>query len=190
MERVATSLALTHSSGSSGPQPNGPTISAELASKAERVWSSMAELFGPAFAAAYGDVPSPIWLATIDKLSEAELGRGFTALAQEPRDYPPNLTQFAAACRPPSSPRFLGVPMTPAEIRNLDAPKNQRARIEDIDDWLASMRQNVANAKIVTRREGMAMEGTLVSRACTCQCRGTCKTCRGYMDVMEGKHLR
>jgi hypothetical protein len=111
----------------------------------------MVEIYGNAFTASYGDTPGEIWMAAIADLSEAELGRGFTTLSKQEREFPPNLTQFVAACRPPiSSPRFLGTPTTPDEIRKLEPPKSCMAPISDVEDWLASMRENVAKAEIKT----------------------------------------
>lgn len=143
MEQASTaaSRALARSNESTVQPPSGRT-SSEAVSKGQRVWSAMAELYGPAFAAAYGDVPSPIWLAAISGLTEADLGRGFTTLAKQPREFPPNLTQFVDACRPStSSPRFLGTPTTPAEMRRLEKPRASR---DVADRYLARMRGRLA----------------------------------------------
>lgn len=105
----------------------------------------MAELYGPAFAAAYGDKPSPLWQAAISELSDDECRIGLTNLADEARDYPANLTQFVAACRPQKSAgvRFLGNPITPADLDRMLPPPERRAKPEVIDGWLAKMRRTL-----------------------------------------------
>jgi hypothetical protein len=112
--------------------------------RAARVWLAMAELYGPAFAAAYGDKPSPLWSAAIGELTDDECRSGLTSLAREGRDYPANLTQFVAACRPPKmgSPRYLGVPITDEQRAELYLPK-PAVPVEKIDGWLAKMRRTL-----------------------------------------------
>jgi hypothetical protein len=100
----------------------------------------MVELYGSAFVTAYGESPSPLWLAAIGELSDAECRAGLTRLAKQPREYPANLTQFVAACRPPSgSPRYLGTPITEEQRAALYLPKPD-VPVEKIDGWLAKMR--------------------------------------------------
>jgi len=111
----------------------------------------MIQMFGTAFSSAYGDSPTPIWLSAITGLSDAECAEGFQRLATEGREYPPNLTQFVAACRPPKgSPRFLGTPITPAQLRQLEAPSSQQPRADVLDDWLHVCRETIAKAEIKT----------------------------------------
>jgi hypothetical protein len=110
----------------------------------------MVELYGPSFLAAYGDSPSPLWQTAIGKLRDEEIRKGFIELAQQPRDFPANLTQFVSACRPTAngSPRYLGVPTTPAELRKLEPPKDRMPRMQDVEDWLHLMRETIAKAEI------------------------------------------
>ncbi len=104
----------------------------------------MVELYGTAFVTAYGDSPSPIWLAAIAELTDDECRKGLTALARQAREYPANLTQFVAACKPVTgSPRYLGVPITPDEIAGRLPPPERLAKPEVIDSWLAKMRAKV-----------------------------------------------
>ncbi|MGP1665201.1 MAG: hypothetical protein ACTS5I_04675 [Rhodanobacter sp.] len=104
----------------------------------------MVELYGSAFTAAYGESPSNLWLAAIGELSDDECRAGLTRLAKQAREYPANLTQFVAACRPPSgSPRYLGVPTTPAEVSRQLPPPDRMAKPEVIDSWIAKMRAKV-----------------------------------------------
>lgn len=105
----------------------------------------MAELYGPAFAAAYGDSPSPLWQRAIAELTDQQCRDGLTQLARDAREYPANLTQFMAACLPPKSPgvRYLGTPVTSAELDRMLPPPEKRAKPEKIDYWIAKMRAKV-----------------------------------------------
>jgi hypothetical protein len=112
--------------------------------RAAAVWSSMVELYGTPFLTAYGESPSPIWLAAITELTDDECRKGLTALARQAREYPANLTQFVAACKPViGSPRYLGVPVTPDQIAGALPPPERQAKPEVIDGWLAKMRAKV-----------------------------------------------
>jgi hypothetical protein len=111
------------------------------------VWSSMVELYGPAFTAAYGDHPSHLWQAAIAELTDDECRAGLTTLARQAREYPANLTQFVAACKPAKGVRYLGVPTTAAELDKLLPPPEKRATTEKIDGWLAKMRRTLGVGK-------------------------------------------
>jgi hypothetical protein len=106
----------------------------------------MTELYGTAFLSAYGDHPSPLWTAAISELSDDQCRNGLTRLAREAREYPANLTQFVAACRPrTTSPQFLGVPLTAEQMAQLVPPPEKRASHEKIDGWIAKMRKTVSS---------------------------------------------
>lgn len=108
----------------------------------------MVELYGPAFLSAYGDSPSPIWAESIAKLSDDECKRGFQTLASQPKEYPANLTQFVAACRPVTgSPRFLGVPMTDADWKRLIPPPDKLASEAKVDQWIAKLRSRLVRTR-------------------------------------------
>lgn len=99
------------------------------------------EMYGPPFLSAYGEKPSPLWMAAISDLSDEECRVGLTTLARQAREYPANLTQFVGACRPPKQVRFLGTPTTPEQLRKqLPAQKAPR---EVAERWLAEMRKTV-----------------------------------------------
>lgn len=103
----------------------------------------MLELYGPAFTAAYGEHPSHLWLAAISGLTDDECRAGLVRLARQAREYPANLTQFMAACKPPPEPvRYLGVPLTAEQKAVLALPKPQVSR-EKIDGYLAKMRRKL-----------------------------------------------
>ena len=139
--------------------------------RAARVWNAMKQLYGSAFLAAYGDAPTPIWAAAISELTDAQCRQGLASLAKQAREYPANLTQFLAACKPVQSPRFLGVPTTGAHLRKLLDVR--RASPEAVDGWLAKMRQKVGKPAAV-KREAESRP------ACTCRATGTCDVCQSY----------
>lgn len=138
------------------------------------VWRSMVELYGPSFVAAYGEKPSPLWQAAISDLTDDECRIGLTSLAKQPREYPANLTQFVAACRPAKGVRYYGTPTTPAELRRLELPK---ANPSVAERHLANMRRAVGAA---TRRSEPKVE----TPACTCQGLGECEVCREWSRRM------
>jgi hypothetical protein len=107
----------------------------------------MVELYGPAFVSAYGESPSPLWLAAIGGLSDEQCRKGLATLAGQAREYPANLTQFVAACRPPSGPpRYLGVPIDVNDPRLALPPPSKQASPEKIDGWLAKIRGRLNGA--------------------------------------------
>jgi len=103
----------------------------------------MVELYGPAFTAAYGDSPSHLWLAAISELTDDECRKGLTSLARQAREYPANLTQFVAACRPSPGVRYLGVPTTPDEIRKSLPGPDRMAKPETVDRYLSKIRRTL-----------------------------------------------
>lgn len=108
----------------------------------------MVELYGPAFVSAYGESPSPLWLAAIAGLSDEQCKTGLTALARQAREYPANLTQFVAACRQvTSSPRYLGVPVDVTDPRMALPPPNRQASRERVDGWLTKIRNTLNGVK-------------------------------------------
>jgi hypothetical protein len=128
----------------SAGQTQQPSATILTERRAARVWLAMAELYGPAFAAAYGDKASPLWLAGIASLTDDQCRAGLTKLAKEGREYPANLTQFMAACKPKSDGvRHLGRALTEAERVALLPPPDKLAKPEVIDSWLAKMRAKV-----------------------------------------------
>jgi hypothetical protein len=130
-------------SSESNAQPQNSSAKA----RAVKVWLAMAELYGPAFAAAYGDQPSQLWLAAIAGLSDEQCRNGLTTLAKQAREYPANLTQFVAACRPPSGPpRYLGVPIDVNDPRLALPPPSKQASPEKVDGWLAKIRGRLNGA--------------------------------------------
>lgn len=104
----------------------------------------MVELYGNAFVVTYGESPSPLWLAAIAELTNDECRDGLTRLARQAREFPCNLTQFVAACKPrDAGVRYLGVPTTPADISRALPPPNRQAKPEIIDSWIAKMRRTI-----------------------------------------------
>lgn len=145
-ETVSRSLA--RSNQSSEQQPNGQHSAASTpapsdgARRAARVWRAMTELYGSAFKAAYGDNPTPIWERAIAELTDDQCREGLTRLTKQSREYPANLTQFLAACKPVDGVRYLGVPLTEEQRAELYLPRPHVSR-EKIDGYLAKMRAKV-----------------------------------------------
>ena len=98
----------------------------------------MKQLYGVSFVTIQGETPSALWVTEIAKLTDIECRDGLGRLAGEKRQYPANLTEFVAACKPPKSVRYLGAPTSPGEMRRLEAP---RARPEVVAKHLANMRR-------------------------------------------------
>lgn len=134
----------------------------------------MTELYGPSFVAAYGDKASPLWSAAIAELTDDECRVGFLALAKQGREYPANLTQFVAACRPVKGVRYYGTPTTPDELRRLEPPKAQPTVAER---YLANMRRVVGAARV-------ASKVNTEPAACTCQGLGECPVCQAWSKRM------
>ena len=63
------------------------------------VWVSLADLFGRAFHREHGENPGTLWQEAIWKLTDKEISRGLTNLAEDGLEFPPNYSQFVAACR-------------------------------------------------------------------------------------------
>lgn len=141
------------------------------------MWRSMVELYGPAFLSAYGESPSPLWLAAISELTDDECREGLTALAKSAREYPANLTQFVAACRPAKQVRYLGAPTTAAKLQALMPPK---AQASVADRYLARMRAAVGRAIASERPKSPE------TKACTCRATGECEVCRKYAGLAGG----
>jgi hypothetical protein len=87
-----------------------------------------------------------LWLAAIAELTDDECRKGLTTLVRQAREYPANLTQFMAACKPSPGVRYLGVPLTEEQKRELYLPRPQ-VPTEKIDSWLAKMRRTLGVAE-------------------------------------------
>lgn len=110
--------------------------------RAANVWKTMGEIYGPAFAAAYGDAPSKVWTSMIADLTDEQCAAGFQRLVKERRRFPPNVTEFLDACIPQSDGvRYLGVPLTPEQKRLM--LESKKADPEVAARHLASMRAKV-----------------------------------------------
>lgn len=141
------SRALAQSNAST--EPPSRTLTAAAEERAAWVWRSMTQLYGPAFLSAYGESPfatakepgAPLWLAAIERLTNEQCSLGFHRLAGEAREWPCNLTQFIDACtrrHTNEGVRFLGVPLTKEQWRELEAPWT---RAKNADSVLAACRQ-------------------------------------------------
>lgn len=92
----------------------------------------------------YGETPSTYWLSGLADLTDDQCRDGLAAVVKAGRTYPVNLTQFLEACRGTSgSPRFLGAPTSPEELRRLEPPPAKR---EHVDACLSRMRKSVSES--------------------------------------------
>lgn len=145
MEHISKPLARLNDPANASRNGRQDTASAQpssdVARRAARVWESMKLIYGTSFTSTYGTEPNGPWLEGIGELTDEQCAEGFRRLPREPRKFPPNLTEFMDACNPRSAgPRFLGVPLTEKQRRNLLPPPEQRATPEKIDGYLAKMR--------------------------------------------------
>ncbi len=62
------------------------------------VWVQLAELYDKALYREHGSTPSMLWKQAIERLSDEQIHRGLTNLAEEALAYPANLGQFVGAC--------------------------------------------------------------------------------------------
>lgn len=142
----------------------------------------MVELYGGAFLSAYGDRPSPIWLAAIGGLTDDECRKGFTTLAGTPREYPANLTQFVGACKYREPVRYLGVPMSARELAALNGEGCSDPEVAR--EWLEHLRGMVGPVQ-ATESEVSRSSSRYFSPPCTCQATGVCRVCRDWAVRIE-----
>ena len=69
----------------------------------------MAEMFGNTFLMQFGESPPSVWMAQVERLTDEEIRRGLTSIAEADMKFPPNLSQFVAACKRIPPVRHLGV---------------------------------------------------------------------------------
>lgn len=63
------------------------------------VWLRLGQLYGRGLYREHGEEPNELWSAAIHKLSDDEIRRGFTRLADMAMSFPPNVGQFVDACK-------------------------------------------------------------------------------------------
>ena len=61
-------------------------------------------MFSNAFLRENGDEPPKLWVQAIAKLSDQQIARGLADLGNQGLAFPPNLSQFIAACKKPPPP--------------------------------------------------------------------------------------
>ena len=135
MEAIKTAVSRALSNGHSEPR----AADSELPPLVAWIWQQLVAMYGGAVLTAYGvdDKPHKLWVGALSKLTPDEAKRGIASLAKQGRSYPPNLTEVLEACRPKSSPRFLGRPVDLNRLK-LAPPK---ASPEVVKAHLESMRK-------------------------------------------------
>ncbi len=63
------------------------------------VWVQLAEVYGKALYREHGSEPPMLWKQAIERLSDTEIQRGLSNLADMALPYPANLGQFVEACQ-------------------------------------------------------------------------------------------
>ncbi len=117
-----------------GPQPE-----AEDSEKAVWVWQALAEMFGRVFINSYGTVPPTTWEQAIRRLTDDQLRRGLTAIADEGRKFPPNLSEFVSACQTIPERRFNGV-IDKTDYKRL---KRDRSKPEVAASWIEKIKKSL-----------------------------------------------
>jgi len=78
----------------------------------------MAEIFGHSWASQYGEAGGAAfesWSIGLQHLTPERIGQGFHKAIEDPREFPPNLSQFRVLC----------------ESKDVAPPMHQPAQIED-----------------------------------------------------------
>lgn len=74
-----------------------------------QVWAQLGEMFGKAFYREHGQEPTPLWVGAVDRLPDQLIKNGLANLGNDGLGFPPNLSQFVAACKRQKPVRQLGV---------------------------------------------------------------------------------
>ena len=93
-----------------------------------KVWSQLAEMFGNAFLRENGDEPPKLWTQAVGRLTDAQLAIGLADLGNQGLSFPPNLSQFIAACKRPPKPAHW-------DTKKLPAPTEHEAKENADKAW-------------------------------------------------------
>lgn len=66
----------------------------------DRLWERMSETFGHTWVSSFGTEPNAAWIDGLSDMNEEDIVFGLGALKSWKSDFPPNLLQFRALCRP------------------------------------------------------------------------------------------
>jgi len=77
-----------------------------------RIWVQLAEKFGKAFYRENDQTPPKLWRQAFSKLTDKQVANGLADLGNQALAFPPNLSQFIAACKreKPSPPYWNALP--------------------------------------------------------------------------------
>ena len=64
------------------------------------MWKRLSRIFGYAFTRQFGEMDDGTWAAGLRDLTEQEIATGLEACLKWEGDFPPNVGQFRALCRP------------------------------------------------------------------------------------------
>jgi hypothetical protein len=151
------------------------------------VWDSMRLLFGAAFERNQGSAPTPLWLELLENVTDEQCIKAFEFLRDKRKEtWPPNLVEFKQVVMPPSvGVRYLGVPLTEAQLKNLLPSPEKQAPVSTRDFYLAKMRRTLH----VPPTERDAAASTLEAAEAQCRCNEIpdgeqCVACRDWESRM------
>lgn len=188
--RQASQAASRALSSAYAPRPrsgsgSSTTLSREQAQQVVEAWSRFVEIYADLWTKDHGEQPPPmptdgsapsLWLLTLANLTPEELARGFKALIEQGKRYPPSLSEFYALCRPkPAGVRYLGRPI---DRRKLLAPRVASPEVRE--RCLAEIRKTLAGRD---EPEPHTERPIWTRRSCTCRGEGTCDTCQFFARV-------
>lgn len=68
--------------------------------KAFYVWEQLKGIFGNGFTSAFGEIPTALWIESLDKLDTKNINIGLTKVLKGGYEFAPNLSKFLKLCEP------------------------------------------------------------------------------------------
>jgi hypothetical protein len=130
----------------------------ETRTKAADLWIALASIYGPRWISTYGVDPDPIWARAIASIPGPALTQALQACLERGSEWPPNLPEFLAMCRPARVVDYepwmaTGVDETQKRLEHLrsrvTAPGDARAHVQRMREILRGKRQEeVSNERL------------------------------------------
>lgn len=99
---------------------NGLSTEQQNQLRIKAVWVKLGEMFGTTFENQFGTEPNETWVQAISEIQEYELMRGFQALENSGREYPPSLALFVKLCKSIPDRSRKKVTQTPSDVDPLN----------------------------------------------------------------------
>lgn len=126
-------------------RPSNAQESEQDSRRANQVWLRLIQIFGQQFVNVNGENVNESWKARLRKLTDDDIRLGLQNLENKGLRFPPNLSQFIAACYETPPVRYLGRPVDIDEHRKmLEAPTASESTAAM---HLAAMRERLADAE-------------------------------------------